>query len=174
VAAALRRLVLLRHAKAEGFAASDHERRLTERGLADAAAAGRWLAEQGLRPDHVLASDARRTQQTAAAVLEAVGQDLPDEAVEASPALYAADVDTALDLLRELPEDAATVLVVGHNPTISVVSALLDDGTGDAAAAAEAAGGHPTAALAVLEVDGSWADLGVAGARLVAFHAARA
>src|SRR5688572_15681351 len=42
-----RLLVLMRHAKAEAWGQSDFDRRLTERGRADAEAAGRWLAERG-------------------------------------------------------------------------------------------------------------------------------
>ena len=50
--AARRTVVVVRHAKAEQEAATDHARPLTERGLADAKEAGRWLGERlGPRPD---------------------------------------------------------------------------------------------------------------------------
>ena len=65
---ATRRLVVMRHSKAESTAPSDHERALASRGRADAAAAGMWLAEQGITPDAALVSDAMRTRQTWAQV----------------------------------------------------------------------------------------------------------
>ena len=60
-----RTLVILRHAKAERPAElADADRPLTQRGHADAAAAGAWLAARGYRPDLVLCSPAKRTRQT--------------------------------------------------------------------------------------------------------------
>ena len=71
----MRELILLRHAHAEPAAAGqpDLDRPLSPDGLAEAAAAGRWLAEQGLVPDRVLCSPARRSRETLEAVLEAIG-----------------------------------------------------------------------------------------------------
>jgi phosphohistidine phosphatase len=59
-----RRLVLIRHSKAQPNGPSDAERELSPRGLRDATAIGEWLAGQGIDPDHVVISPARRTQQT--------------------------------------------------------------------------------------------------------------
>ena len=73
----VRTLVLLRHAKADNpFGMADADRPLTERGLRDARAAGRWLAQQAL-PELVLCSPARRTRQT----WQAVAEQLPAQAV---------------------------------------------------------------------------------------------
>jgi len=66
------------------------------------------------------------------------------------------------------------LVVVGHNPTIAYLAQLLDDGSGDDDAGREMAVGFPTGALAVFEVTGSWAELDLASARLVAFHVGRA
>ena len=54
----MRRLVVMRHAKAEAVAASDHARRLVERGRQDAAEAGRWARAEGVLPDHAFVSTA--------------------------------------------------------------------------------------------------------------------
>src|SRR2546423_12767472 len=60
-----RTLVILRHAKAERPAGTaDEDRPLTQRGHADSAAAGAWLAARGDRPDLVLCSPSKRTRQT--------------------------------------------------------------------------------------------------------------
>ena len=62
----MRKLILMRHAKAEAKAASgdDFDRALAERGRQDAALMGRVLAEAGLTPDLALVSAAERTRQT--------------------------------------------------------------------------------------------------------------
>jgi phosphohistidine phosphatase len=63
--------------------------------------------------------------------------------------------------------------VIGHNPTVAYLAQLLDDGEGDAVAAAEMAGGYPTSAVTVFAYDGAWADLAPGGARVLAFHVGR-
>lgn len=167
-----RRLVLVRHAKAEQAAPSDLERPLAESGHADARAAGTWLASQGIDPARALVSVARRARETWTGL--AGGAGWSDEA-EVSRLLYAAEPDTVLDLLREAPADAGCVVVVGHNPTMAYVAQMLDDGTGDeAAGTALTTGGFPTCSLAVFEYAGAWADLDLTSARLLAFHVGRA
>ena len=166
----VRRLLVLRHAKAEAVATSDHARRLTHRGRGDAAAAGLWARSAGYLPDHAFVSTAARAEETWSEFRDAA--DLELEA-ELDPSLYPAGTDAALEVLRTAPPAAGTVLVVGHNPTMEHLVHLLDDGSADPDAFAEIAAGFPTSALAVLEVAGEWADLDVAGARIVAFHVGR-
>jgi len=158
-----RRLVVVRHGKAEAYAADDHGRRLTDRGRAEAAAAGRWLAERGLTPDVALVSTAERTQETWAAARDAAGW-----AVEPSVdgAVYGGGTDTVLDLVRVLPDDAGVVVVVGHNPTAASLAVLLDDGAGDSSLLVRVSRGFPPGSVAVLEVAGSWQDLDYGAATL--------
>ncbi len=160
----------MRHAKAEPFAASDHDRSLTGRGVSDATAAGRWARAQDLVPDHILVSSAARTRETWTAF--ATGADCATEAV-VDPGLYPAGTDAALEILRIVPEDAQRVLVIGHNPTMAYLVHLLDDGGCDPAVFAELSAGYPTSALTVLDVETSWADLDLAGARITAFSVGR-
>ncbi len=163
-------LVVLRHAKAEQEGPSDFERPLSPRGAADAAEAGSWMAAEGLVPDHALVSGALRTVQTWDALAAGGGWDLPPAL---DRGLYAADSDTALDLVRLLDDDLGTVVVVGHNPTMASLALLLDDGEGDPAVAAELATGFPTCALAVFSYAGSWADLAPGAATVTAYHVGR-
>ncbi|MEU4566023.1 histidine phosphatase family protein [Micromonospora sp. NPDC023956] len=167
-----RTLVLLRHGKAErpdGIA--DRERALTERGHADAAAAGAWVARHGFRPDVVVCSPARRTRQTwQAAASGMAGVSTGDGAtpqVRYESAVYLADTADLLDLLRATAPDADTILLVGHNPGISLVSIALDP-TG-----AEREGLR-TSGVVVHRVTGAWADLGGTPAPIAARHTARA
>jgi phosphohistidine phosphatase len=160
----------MRHAKAEQSGASDYERELTDRGVVDATQAGEWLASRGVEPDHALVSAAVRAQQTWEAVNEGGGWDLEGNFEEA---LYEAGTESALDLLRATDDHVGTLVVVGHNPTIASLAALLDDAEGDEEAGNEMALGFPTSALAVFSYDGDWADLDEASARVVAFHVGR-
>lgn len=166
----LRVIVVVRHAKAEQHGPTDFERELAERGRRDAAAVGARLAEHGVTPDHALVSAATRTRQTWAEIAGAAGWALEPEL---DRGLYAAGPDTALDILRAAPDEARTVVVVGHNPTVASLAHLLDDGHGDPRATAEMASGYPTCAVTVLEYAGAWADLDEGGASVRAFFVGR-
>jgi phosphohistidine phosphatase len=167
-----RTLVLLRHAKAETpGAAPDFERRLTTVGESDADAAGSWLADEGLRPDLVICSPATRTRQTWHGVAVALAQAGPDSGsaeVHYEPGLYSGGRTEMIDLLRGVPDGVGTVLVVGHNPTVSDVSVLLrsdaDDGGFD---------GLKTCGLAVHRADGPWSGTEPGAMQLTARHTAR-
>lgn len=167
----MRTLVIMRHAKAEAGAPTDHERELTDRGHADASAAGAWLAGRGIAPDLALVSGASRTRQTWEDVAIGAGWDLDLASVD--EALYTASTEAALDVLREVDDAVATLVLIGHNPTVAYLVQLLDDGEGDLDAGNRLALGFPTAAVAVLSYDGDWADLEEASASVVAFHASQ-
>ncbi len=166
-----RTLVVMRHAKAEQAGRTDAERVLALRGHDDAADAGAWLADLGVRPDHALVSAATRTEETWQHVSRGAGWDL---APDLDRGLYAADVDTALDLVRALDDSVATAVVVGHNPTMASLAHTLDDGEGDVDAGNELAiGTFPTSATAVFTFDGAWSGLGPSAASLTAYHVGR-
>src|SRR6266704_1471479 len=118
-----RTLAILRHAKAERPAKlADADRPLTERGHADAAAAGAWLAAKGYRPDVVLCSPAKRTRQTWHGVAVALaGPEAPEVRYERD--LYYSGTGPTLALVRSVPAQARTVLLIGHNPAVSMLSA---------------------------------------------------
>jgi phosphohistidine phosphatase len=165
----MRTLVIVRHAKAESSGPTDHERVLARSGHADAAEAGSWLAGEDITPDRALVSSATRTRQTWEDLATGAGWD--PALAEHSEALYSAESDTALDLVRETSEDVEALLVLGHNPTIGYLAQLLDDGDGEPDAVAQVAvGGYPTSAVSVFEYDGRWADLAAGSATLRAYH----
>jgi phosphohistidine phosphatase SixA len=155
-----REIILLRHAHAghQQQAASDCERRLSPRGEAEAEAAGRWLKTHVPPLARVLCSPAARTRETLARVLEQTGY------VEASfePAIYEATPGTLMELLAAQPASASPLLLVGHNPGLEQLLALLTEGASDAGR------GMPTAAIArlALPVD---AVVEPGAARLLAF-----
>ncbi len=109
----MRRLILLRHAKSDRPAGvRDLERPLNKRGRRAAPAVGKRMAEEGLRPDLALVSPATRTRETWAAIKDELGAP-PDETV---PEIYEAAAEDILAAIRGASEEAATLLVVGHNP----------------------------------------------------------
>lgn len=168
-----RRLILMRHTKAEPFGESDDLRPLTERGQRDAAAAGRHLAELGVVPGRALVSSAVRARETWQAVTDAlveeVGADAKVEPVF-DDRLYTGGPEDVLECVQAAADDAATVLVVGHNPTIAHVVHLLDDSAGDPEAVNAVLRGYPAGAMTLLEVEVAWHDLGAETGRVVDFH----
>ncbi|GAB3868042.1 histidine phosphatase family protein [Nocardioides maradonensis] len=166
----MRTLVVIRHAKAEQYAASDFDRELTDRGRADAAEAGRWLATEGVVPGAAYVSAAARTRGTWAAIAEAAGWDLEPTY---DRALYGTDEEGVLELVRVTDDAVDTVVVIGHNPTIEVLVQLLDDGEGPADVAESLVVGCPTSAVTVFDVDVPWAEVDQMTARPRAFHVGR-
>ncbi|MEV4131015.1 histidine phosphatase family protein [Dactylosporangium sp. NPDC049742] len=164
-----RTLILLRHAKAvdPDPYPTDLERPLSPRGRRDAAAAGDWLRDQGLRPDLVVCSTAVRTRET----LDGLHLDKHHKhhkhdkhvPVVFEHRVYLGPAHDTLDLLQNTP-DVATLLLIGHNPTLSMLSDLLDpDALPDE--------GLATSGIAVHTVTGPWRDLETAPLR--AHHTAR-
>ncbi|MGH3620692.1 MAG: SixA phosphatase family protein [Sciscionella sp.] len=149
-----RRLVILRHAKSawpEGVA--DLDRPLAGRGRRDAPAAGRWLREHAIEVDLVVCSPALRAQQT----WDLVAGELPGvPPVQDEPRLYGESVEGLLAVARELPDQARSVLFIGHNPDLEGLVALL---TGTTATL-------KTSTVAVLAGQGDWAHVGEQWARL--------
>jgi len=166
-----RTLVLLRHAKAETPGdRPDFERSLTKKGQADADAAGSWLADEGLRPDLVICSPATRARQTWHGVAMALSQADPTgpaPEVHYEPGLYEGGRTEVIDLLRAVPAETPTVLVVGHNPTMSDVSLLLRP------AADLDDAGLKTAGVAVHRADGPWSETEPGSMPLVQEHTGR-
>jgi len=119
-------LLLLRHAKSSWKEDSlpDQERPLAKRGLRDAPRMGVVLREENLMPDLILSSTARRARQTTELVADAAGY--PGE-VSWLDELYAAAPEDILDILNALPAGYTCVMVVGHNPGLDELLALLTD-----------------------------------------------
>jgi phosphohistidine phosphatase len=138
----MRVLLLMRHAKSSwrDDTLADHDR-------LDAPWMGRLLRREDRRPDLIVTSSAKRALDTAEAVARASGY---DGEIRVNRALYGADEDDYWAVLRELPEMAATVLLVSHNPGLeSFLSELT---------------GHfermPTGAVACLRLElAAWSEL---------------
>lgn len=151
----MKRLILLRHAKAIAAAPDldDRDRRLADRGRADAIRMGQFLKEEACVPELVLCSTALRTRETLDLVVPQLGA---APAVRHLPELYLARWLTIVNLVRQVREKCSTLMVVGHNPGLEEAARKLARPPGDN----KARGLHqllqleyPTAAVAVLEFD---------------------
>ena len=164
-------LILFRHAKAEHVPGkADHERELTGRGRRDAAAAGRWLHDNGFGPELVLCSTAVRTRQTWE---EAAKGGACGESIEYERSLYTGGVEAALQTVRDFGGETQVLLVVGHNPTMATLASGLSEGDGSSVAHECLAAGFPTSSLAVLRYAGPWAGLSFGTASLERCHVSR-
>jgi len=139
-------LILLRHAHALNAAAgeTDSDRHLSPIGEAEAEGAGVWLKSHRSKPTRVLCSPSQRTRETLERVLAQIGYS--DARFE--PRIYDATPGTLFDLLDE-HRDTDQLLLVGHNPGIETLVALLATGqSGDFR-------GVPPAGLAWFELNGA-------------------
>lgn len=143
-----RTLILLRHAKSDwSGGAADVARPLAKRGRRQAPEAGRWLAANVDRIDLAVVSPAIRARSTwdlVAAELDVRPRTRVDDRV------YAASDRELLTVVRELPDEVATVVLVGHNPGLEDLASTL---TGEWTP-------MPTSALAVITVPGPWPTAG--------------
>ncbi|MFE5513524.1 MULTISPECIES: SixA phosphatase family protein [unclassified Streptomyces] len=148
-----RRIVLLRHAKADWPQVSDHDRPLAERGRSDAPVAGRRLAETGIGFDLALCSTAVRTRET----WKLAVQELPERPRTVyEDRLYEASLGELIALLNDVPDEVSDLLVIGHNPGMhALADALAGRAEGDTATRMNRSG-FPTSAFAVLSFDGTW------------------
>ena len=149
-------LILLRHAKSDWSGGeADLLRPLAKRGRRQAPEAGRWLAASIGRVDLAVVSPAERARST--------WQHASAELAEPPPTrfddrVYAASGRALLGLVRGLPDDATTVVLVGHNPGIEDLASML---TGEWVP-------MPTSSLAVMAVRGPWSTAGDSPAELKA------
>lgn len=161
-----RRLLLLRHAKAEpAHGVADEQRPLTLEGRQRASAVGPALVEAGLVPEVVLCSPAVRTRQTWELVRAGLSA---QPRVEHRDSLYGGSPGALLDEVRAVSDDVETVLVVGHEPIMSRTAAVLAGPGSDETAVARVRTGVPTASWSVLEWDDvPWSAVDRGNGRLV-------
>jgi phosphohistidine phosphatase len=144
----MKTLLLLRHAKSNWSQEdqTDHDRSLNARGKRDAPRMGRLIKTQGLIPDLILSSTAKRARKTTQRVVDGGELNVP---IEELRVFYLASPETYIEVLQQQDSTVDCILVVGHNPGIEELSHKL---TGEAKA-------FPTAALAQVELDVEWGEL---------------
>jgi phosphohistidine phosphatase len=146
-------LIIMRHAKSgwDDPGLSDHDRPLTAKGVTQAEKVGRWLNENCSLPDMILSSTATRAAETARIVAQQMD---PRPDIEFSARVYHAGPDAMIDVLSRLTPQS--VMLVGHNPSISILADLLTVSANGIAEMSD----FKTATAAVLEFEiSSWAQL---------------
>lgn len=124
----MKTVILLRHAKSDWDAdyVGDHERPITRKGEKAAAKIGRFLAETGQVPELVLCSTALRTRQTLDAAMAA--GNWPSVEVRHEKSIYLAGYEQLVSTLATAPDHFDTVMIVGHEPTTSLLAGQLIGG----------------------------------------------
>jgi phosphohistidine phosphatase len=145
----MRRLLLLRHAKAERSdpGSQDITRVLIERGRKDAAKIGAYMAGHGLIPERVVLSPAKRTQETwkyAAAAFKSA------PAAMSAERLYDATPHDIIGIIKESPASAHTLMLIGHNPGLHE-AALMLIASGDIDTRERLREGLPTSGLIIID-----------------------
>jgi phosphohistidine phosphatase len=111
----MKTLLLLRHAKSswKDSDLDDHERPLNKRGKKDAPRMGQLLKDEGLVPDLILASSAKRCRKTADHVIHTSGY---RGETRITGDLYEANATRLRQALAGLPDGVSRVLLIAHNP----------------------------------------------------------
>src|SRR5262245_44230576 len=147
-----RTLVVIRHAKSDWqHDLVDDERPLAPRGRREAPLIGPWVMTHVGKLDLVICSTAVRARQTLSLSGLAAGSTRHDERV------YAAGYQDLMSVLDEVPDEVASVALVGHNPGLSDLVRMLTNEPVEL----------KTAALAVLSWPGGWPDVWSRRASLV-------
>ncbi|MFW2514098.1 SixA phosphatase family protein [Demequina sp. SO4-13] len=156
-------LIIARHAKAEAPAPGlqDMDRTLALIGRKASTKLGEEISAAGITPELALVSPATRTQQT----WKLMSGALPKCESRSVDGLYETDTDGLVEIVRSI-EGVDTAILVGHEPTSSAACAFLAGHGSDTTALKRIAHGLPTGTAAVLEFDGTWAELGSRKARL--------
>ena len=125
------------------------------------------LRRKGIAPELVLCSPSMRTRQTLKRLAPGLGKNAD---VQIEPELYAAPAADLLEVLHEVPDEVESVMLIGHNPGIQDLALSL------ASAGSEIPrlrSKFPTAALATLELNGTWRELAPGSAELVSLAEAQ-
>ena len=119
-----RRVLVMRHAKSSWSETgqSDFDRKLARRGKRDATRMGQELFQRGVVPDVIVSSGAKRARSTAKRVVKSI--EFSGDIVYA-PDLYGGGVNACLAALSGLPDELGCAMIIGHNPTLEELVALL-------------------------------------------------
>ncbi len=118
----MRTLILMRHGAAveSHDAPSDYARALTPQGRFDVQAQIHLLKMHA--PEGIISSSALRTTETASLIASALTQTLT---LTLKPKLYHAQASDYFEVLQTIPDNVHTILLIGHNPSISDLASQL-------------------------------------------------
>lgn len=161
-----RRLLLLRHAAAEFSGGQDHNRPLSTTGRAQARAQGVHMLAASLVPQSVICSSALRTRTTLDLLLDQWGKHAAKIDIEITDDIYQASATQVLTRAQSLPNSIHRALVLGHEPTMSMLASALAGPDSDPGAVHLARVGFMTGGLGILDFAADWQDLAPGAAQL--------
>lgn len=119
-------LYLIRHAKSNWSdeSQSDFERGLNKRGQKAVLTMSEVLKKKKIMPDLILSSSAKRAKLTADGLAKNIGY---SGNIRYSDALYMAEPEEVIAMIKGLKDKYETVFIVGHNPETTELTELLTD-----------------------------------------------
>jgi len=157
----MKTVLFARHAKSNWNepGISDFDRPLNEKGEVDAPLMAKYLQQCGYIIHEIISSDAARALATAEEYKKCLTPDVP---VLQNHSIYAASQLDIIDIIKALPAKKSTVMIVGHNPTMTdVVNYYTEDGVSD----------MPACSVAIVQFEvSSWDDIKIGIGDLLAFE----
>lgn len=123
----MKKLYLMRHAKSvwDDPQMLDHDRRITEQGKLHAEKVAQNLRELNVKLDGMICSDAVRARETAMIVAHGLG--FPEQNIVVNPKLYEESVGELIEVIKAIPSQENSVMIVAHNPTLSWFATYLSN-----------------------------------------------
>jgi phosphohistidine phosphatase len=152
----MKTLLLMRHAKSswDNAETSDFERPLNEIGLKTAPFMGSIIYQNGLQPELIISSPAKRAKQTAV-LIKAVAE--ISAKIEYRDELYGARPTAFLEVTSGIVNKYDSVLLIGHNPELEN---FINKLTGENQS-------MRTASIAVIKLNvGKWSEISVGCGKL--------
>lgn len=154
----LKRLVLIRHGKSlyDEYVANDIERHLAARGYHDVEQTAAWLKNNSIFPDAMVTSPAIRAYSTCLIIANHFAFDLNNITIKG--AIYEASDNALMYVINELPNEAQTIFLFGHNPSLTSIVGKLTT---------QELGHIPTSAIAVIDFENvTWNEIKLHSGRL--------
>ena len=145
----MKNLFLLRHAKSswDNEALGDFDRPLSKRGISNAIQLSEYIQKNSISFDLVLSSPSERTQSTLDLALSSLDP-IPKTSLKES--IYHASVSILLQLIKELDDEINSLLIIGHNPGLHILTETLTN---------ESMVKFPTCAFAKITNFNHWKDI---------------
>jgi phosphohistidine phosphatase len=148
----MKTLFLLRHAKSswDDPLISDFDRPLNKRGKSEAVVMGKFMKANGINPELIVSSSAKRARKTAKRISREIKY--PKDKIIQEDTIYEATVRKLLEIIIRLNDKYSEVMLIGHNPGFSNLAAVFTD--------SEMPGDITTCGLLAIDFDiASWKDI---------------
>jgi len=116
----MKKILITRHAEASNFSnlGTDFSRVLTENGVKDCQLIGKELENKNFIPDLSIISSSIRTIQTYENISKFLN--LESNKLDIKDSLYGIGFDDLIAMFKIIKNEFKSVMVIGHNPTMSI------------------------------------------------------